>query len=127
MKILFIVAILSVFLISPVFGEDEWDTIDKSLLYPLITFKIIDCFQTIEIFENDKYYEQHNLFIVKGVERFGKKFIPLYFGTEITAIYIFSNDLSSPYRKSALSLLLGSSLFMISHNASIGIGFALPF
>lgn len=127
MKILFIVITLLIFLLSHAFAGDEWDTIDKSLLYPLIGSKIVDCFQTIEIYENDKYVEKHNLFIEKGVKQFGKSFIPLYFTAEITTIKIFSNDLSSPYRKAALSLLLGSSLFMVTTNSSMGIGFVLPF
>jgi len=123
-----IIATALIFLTSaPVHAGDEWDTVDKALFGSVIGSKVIDCLQTTYIYESDRYHERHNLFIEKGVDSFGKLFIPVYFATEITAAYIFSNDLSSAYRKAALGLVLGSSLFMIENNASIGIGFALPF
>lgn len=127
MKILFIFFILLAFSISPVFAGSEWDLTDKSLFYILSTSKLVDCFQTVKIYKNAKYHEKHNLFIERGVESFGKFFIPIYFTAEVTTIKIFSDDLSSPYRKTALGLLLGSSLFMVINNASMGVGFTLPF
>jgi len=111
---------------SPTTTKQKWDTTDKTLYVGYIVSSTIDCFQTKYIFKSPEYRETNEI-IVKGVDRFGDLFIPLYFSVGAFSIYVISNQLSSPYRKALLSLCLGTSLWYINHNNSIGINLAIPF
>ncbi len=111
----------------PAFAGDKWDKWDEGLIVSLVASRTIDCLQTIKIIETANNYEKYNPLIREGAEHFGTSFIPFYFISTSILTYKIADILPSVYRKAGLSIFLGTSVFMIKHNHSIGVGLSLPF
>ncbi len=102
-------------------ANDNWDTLDKTLLGTLIISHTIDCFQTQYIFDNPNHRELNRV-IKDGVDRYGKGFIPAYFIATTLVSALIADWLPSDYRKAWLGIWVGASVNTITRNYMLGVG-----
>ena len=101
----------------------DWDNTDKTMFGISTVLLTMDFMQTNNIYDRDEYYEI-NPVIDWGVDRIGKKFVPIYFSASLVAKYFIADNLDSKWRKGFLGLCILTSGFLVIHNNSIGLRFS---
>ena len=104
----------------------DWDKTEKALFASSCVFRTVDMLQTNDIYHHDEYYEI-NPAIDYGVDKFGTKFIPVWFISMGIAEYLIVDALPHKYRKIALGVTNAVSLGLIYNNNRIGLGLNFSF
>jgi len=107
---------------------NDWDKAEKALFASNCVFRTVDMLQTNDIFarKDEGYYEMNPL-IDAGVNKFGTKFIPIWFVSMGVAEYLIIDALPHKYRKIALGVTNAVSLGLIYNNNRIGLGLNFSF
>ena len=105
---------------------NDWDKTEKALFTSSCVFRTIDMLQTNDIYHHDEYHEI-NPFIDSGVDKFGTKFIPVWFVTMGLTEYLIVDALPHKYRKVVLGVTNAVSLGLIYNNNRIGLGLNFSF
>lgn len=125
MKIMLIVVLLLLSSWGPASAE-EWDATDKTMLGTLIGLSVVDCLQTLYIFNHVEYRERNGV-IRRGVDEFGKGFIPMYFAGFTLLSYWVTDSVLPEYRKPVLGVLSGIQLHVVYDNDKAGVGLSFRF
>ena len=104
----------------------DWDKTEKALFASSCVFRTIDMLQTNDIYHHDEYHEINPL-IDSGVDKFGTKFIPVWFVTMGLTEYLIVDALPHKYRKVVLGVTNAVSLGLIYNNNRIGLGLNFSF
>jgi hypothetical protein len=107
---------------------NDWDKTEKALFASSCVLRTVDMLQTNDIYNReDEGYHEINPLIDAGVNKFGTKFIPVWFITGTIAEYLILDALPHKYRKIALGVTNAVSLGLIYNNNRIGLGLNFSF
>ena len=105
---------------------DDWDKTEKALFASNSVLRTVDMLQTNDIYHHKEYHEI-NPFIDAGVDKFGTKFIPVWFVGMGVAEYLVVDALPHSWRKGVLGFTNAVSLGLVYHNNQIGLGLNFSF
>jgi len=95
----------------------DWTTQDTILQSSFVCIALIDWGQTLEIVDNENYYETNTIL----GEHPGRSYVNIYFASFIVLHSVGSYIIPSEYRKYWQSFWIGFGLNNIRHNNAIGI------
>ena len=101
---------------SSLYGS-EWSKADTVLQSAFVCIALIDWGQTLEIVDNENYYETNTIL----GEHPGRSDVNIYFASFIVLHSVGSYIIPSEYRKYWQSFWIGFGLNNIRHNNAIGI------
>ena len=107
---------------------NDWDKTEKALFASNCVLRTVDMLQTNDIYarKDEGYYEMNPL-IDAGVDKFGTKFIPVWFITGTIAEYLIVDAMPHPWRKAALGVFNAVSIGLIYNNHQKGLGLNFSF
>ena len=107
---------------------NDWDKIEMSLFLSNCVLRTVDMLQTNDIYNReDEGYHEINPLIDAGVNKFGTKFIPVWFITGTIVEYLIVDAMPHKYRKVALGVTNAISIGLIYNNNRIGLGLNFSF